>query len=154
MKPIVGWALAVAASLVAVPLTANAQYWEHDRWHGDGVRIEFHDHWRAGGWHHGWHGDRLGWWWVTGGMWYYYAQPVYPYPDPYAPPAIIVEQAPPPVVIQQAPAPVQYEPAPAATPPTAQFWYYCETPAGYYPYVASCPSGWKTVPATPPGAPK
>jgi hypothetical protein len=31
-------------------------------------------------------------------------------------------------------------------------WYYCRNPEGYYPYVASCPSGWtKVAPAPPPG---
>lgn len=33
------------------------------------------------------------------------------------------------------------------------YWYYCEDPRGYYPYVRSCPGGWmKVVPETvPPG---
>jgi len=30
-------------------------------------------------------------------------------------------------------------------------WYYCEAPKGYYPYVASCPGGWRPVSPTPPG---
>ncbi len=149
MKPILGWTLAVAATLVAVPMTASAQHRDHGRWHGDIVRFEAHDwaRWHSGGWRHSWHDGRLGWWWVAGGMWYFYPQPVYPYPDPYIPPTVVIEQ-PAPVVIQ-APAP-----APVVRAPAAQFWYYCEAPKGYYPYVASCPSGWKTVPATPSGAPK
>jgi hypothetical protein len=32
-----------------------------------------------------------------------------------------------------------------------QVWYYCEDPAGYYPYVRSCNGPWQSVPATPPG---
>ena len=76
---------------------------------------------------HGRHDGRVGWWWVVGGVWYFYPAPVYPFPDPYVPPA------PPPVVI---------------TPPP-QF-YLCESPRGYYPYVPSCPGGWRVVPATPP----
>ena len=152
MKSIIGWTLAVAATLVTVPLTANAQHWDHNHWHGDIVRFEAHDmyRWHSGGWRHSWHDGRLGWWWVVGGAWYFYPQPVYPYPDPYIPPTVIVEQ--PPVVVQvppPAPAPVQVVKTPAP-----QFWYYCEAARGYYPYVASCPSGWKTVPATPSGAPK
>jgi hypothetical protein len=45
--------------------------------------------------------------------------------------------------------------APAAPPPVLQsqplpsVWYFCESSNAYYPYVAECPSGWKTVPATP-----
>jgi hypothetical protein len=33
-------------------------------------------------------------------------------------------------------------------PSTAQTWYYCSDPAGYYPYVAQCNTGWQTVPAS------
>jgi hypothetical protein len=29
----------------------------------------------------------------------------------------------------------------------ARNWYYCANPAGYYPYVTQCYSGWQTVPA-------
>jgi hypothetical protein len=78
----------------------------------------------------------LGWWWIAAGAWYFYPEPVYPYPypDPYIPP-VVVEQ-----------------PTPAPQ-PAAQFWYYCEASNGYYPYVSSCPSDWKLVPATPPGVP-
>ncbi len=37
---------------------------------------------------------------------------------------------------------------PSAAP--APVWYFCPTADAYYPYVASCPNGWQTVPATPP----
>jgi hypothetical protein len=30
------------------------------------------------------------------------------------------------------------------------YWYYCEDPKGYYPYVESCPQGWRRVAPTPP----
>jgi hypothetical protein len=39
-----------------------------------------------------------------------------------------------PVVVQQEPA--------------GQYWYYCQDPAGYYPQVAACPSGWLQVAPT------
>lgn len=94
--------------------------------------------WRSGAWHHGRHDGRLGWWWVAAGTWYFYPGPIYPYPDPYIPPY---------VVVQSAPAPETTTPA---VPPAAQSWYYCEASQGYYPYVSSCPAGWKAVPATPP----
>ena len=32
-------------------------------------------------------------------------------------------------------------------PYTSQTWYYCSDPAGYYPYVTQCNTGWQTVPA-------
>lgn len=155
MKTVVGWTLA-AAVLGAAPIPAFAQHYDRV-WKGDIRYFENHDlhQWRSGAWRHGSHGGRVGWWWVIGGMWYFYPQPVYPYPDPYRPPLVVVEPAPPPVVVQVAP-PVQVvpqAPAPAAQ-PAAQFWYYCEAAGGYYPYVSACPSGWKTVPATPQGAPR
>lgn len=51
----------------------------------------------------------------------------------------------PPVVI--APSPRVYQQQPQS------YWYYCENPRGYYPYVPQCPGGWmQVVPrTTPPG---
>jgi hypothetical protein len=31
-------------------------------------------------------------------------------------------------------------------PYSSQTWYYCSDPAGYYPYVTQCNTGWQTVP--------
>lgn len=117
-------------------------------WRGDIRQFERHDatRWRAGNWRHGPHAGRSGWWWVAGGVWYLYPRPIYPYPDPYLPPVVVVEQ----------PAPVVVQAAPTAPPPPAApaVWYFCEAANGYYPYVPACPTGWKTVPATPaPAAP-
>jgi hypothetical protein len=33
-------------------------------------------------------------------------------------------------------------------PYSSQNWYYCSDPAGYYPYVAQCNTGWQAVPAS------
>ncbi len=153
MKVIAAGTLAIATLLMAAPMAATAQH-VHRGWHGDIRYFDTYDshRWRSGAWRHGWHGGRNGWWWVAGGSWYFYPKPVYPYPDPYRPPTVIIEQ-PAPVVVQ-VPAPVQVlpqQPAPVAAPPAQQFWYYCDAAGGYYPYVTSCPSGWKTVPATPSG---
>jgi hypothetical protein len=30
----------------------------------------------------------------------------------------------------------------------SQTWYYCSDPAGYYPYVTQCNTGWQSVPAS------
>ncbi len=105
----------------------------HPVWHGEIHRFQERDLalWRGGHWYHGRHAGRGGWWWIVGGIWYFYPTPMYPYPDPYLPPMVSV--------------PVQ--PAPAQT------WYYCANPAGYYPYVAECRVGWQAVPASPPPAP-
>lgn len=73
------------------------------------------------------------------GPYYYYPPPVVYYPPPpiaYAPPPVVYAAPPPP-------------PAPLA--PQAQTWYYCDSPQGYYPYVSSCASGWRQVPAQPTG---
>ena len=32
-------------------------------------------------------------------------------------------------------------------PYASQTWYYCYDPAGYYPYVTQCNTGWQSVPA-------
>ncbi len=63
--------------------------------------------------------------------------PWYPYYYYAAPPVVIQQQ--PPVYVQ-------------AERQTSNYWYYCQNPQGYYPYVKECPGGWmKVVPeATPP----
>jgi len=53
--------------------------------------------------------------------------------------------SPPPVAVQQHP--VTYEQAA----PAQSYWYYCQNPQGYYPYVQQCPNGWMQV--VPPTAP-
>jgi hypothetical protein len=30
----------------------------------------------------------------------------------------------------------------------SQTWYYCSDPAGYYPYITQCNTGWQAVPAS------
>jgi hypothetical protein len=108
----------------------GAERGRHEGWHGEIHRFNEHDlgRWSAGRWYRGHHAGRLGWWWIVGGVWYYYPAPVYPYPNPYQPPMMVASPA----------------------PPTAQFWYYCANPPGYYPYVAQCAGNWQRVPASPP----
>lgn len=82
-----------------------------------------HHRWHDGHWHHRWDADRRdGRPHMRG---YFYPAPVYAYRDFYQPPALTVR-----------PAPYQY-------------WYYCASPAGYYPYVPRCRVPWRAVPATP-----
>jgi hypothetical protein len=33
-----------------------------------------------------------------------------------------------------------------AQPAASQYWYYCQNPAGYYPYVQQCTTNWQPVP--------
>lgn len=111
---------------------------------------EFHERhaevWRGGNWYHGNYGGRFGWYWVVGGAYYFYPRPIYPYPDPYVPGAVVasgpVAPAPPPPSQPAAPV-LQGQNLPSV-------WYFCESSQAYYPYVAECASGWKTMPARPP----
>ena len=67
-----------------------------------------------------------------GGPLSFYPEPIYPYPDFYY-------DMPPPL----------YE-----APQVPGYWYYCDNPPGYYPYVAECRRPWNTVApgdAPPPG---
>ena len=75
---------------------------------------------------------------------YYYANDVY-YVQ--APGGYAVAQPP-----DETPAPAA--PVAQAPAPTPGNWYYCESSKTYYPYVQQCAEGWRTVPATPPGAPR
>ena len=82
-----------------------------------------------------------------GSVGFYFNDPYYWGPDPffypyrpyvYSPPPVIIEQRDPPVYIQRQPT------APPA-PPSPSAWYYCQNPAGYYPYVQSCSQPWVSV---------
>jgi hypothetical protein len=63
----------------------------------------------------------------------------------YAPPPAYYY--PPPAYYPPQPVVVAPQPAPPTISPQAQTWYYCDNPQGYYPYVSSCYSGWRQVPA-------
>jgi hypothetical protein len=80
-----------------------------------------------GHWVQTWHDGRYGWWWAGPDSWYWYPAPVY------------YDYPPPPDYV-----------APAGPAPQAN-WYYCDGAKAYYPYVRSCASGWRAVPANPQG---
>lgn len=77
--------------------------------------------------------------------------PLY-YPGPYYhgyyyPPTVVAVPAAAPVYVEQSPAA-----APVQAPVAASYWYHCNKPEGYYPYVKECVGGWqKVVPQAPPG---
>jgi hypothetical protein len=84
---------------------------------------------------------------------FYFGAPLYPYSYPYyrdpfyypyysPPPTVITVPATPPVYIQQSPPAVQQYPS--------GYWYYCNNPKGYYPYIKECPNGWQQVEPIPP----
>ena len=67
--------------------------------------------------------------------------PVVPFWAPYAyPPALV---APAPVYVPRSPPIIAQPSAPTS------YWYYCDNPQGYYPYIQQCPGGWKQVVPTP-----
>ena len=98
----------------------------------------WHDGWH-GGWHHGRRSGGWGWGWSPDWDWYApdwdysydysgYTYPYsygYSYSNPYRPPGV----------------------ADAG----GQYWYYCASPAGYYPYVRQCNGPWQPVVPQGPG---
>jgi len=130
-----------------------------DAVHGGDVRghYAFRDHdvhrfgrddlarWQGGRWNRTCYSGRCGWWWFASGQWYFYDQPVYPYPlvvstVEYVEPVAVVAA---PMVVQAAPAPMM-----VAAPP--KFWYYCDNPRGYYPSVGTCSTQFHQVTTPPP----
>ena len=79
--------------------------------------------WTHGRWNHGRHNGRFGWWWWAGGAWYFYDAPVYPYPDYVS---------------------TTYYEDPGQG---GAYWYWCNDPRAYYPYIQTCNGPWQPVPA-------
>ena len=113
---------------------------------GGGYRGGYHYH--GGGGHHGgnhWSGS-----FVIGVPWFAGPYPYgYPYSYGYSYPYGFYDPYPRDVVVLQQPQAVTAAPS---GPPPAQYWYYCDSAHGYYPYIPSCPEPWRAVPATPPAS--
>jgi hypothetical protein len=129
MKKAVCLVLVVSVLLFAITIPGYAR---------DGGHFRSSGHFRGSGHFHGggiWFVPGWGgwgpWWW---GPQYYY--PYYPY------------YSEPPVVIQQQP-PAYAEPSPQ--PEEQYYWYFCQDPEGYYPYIKKCHKRWlKVIPPAPP----
>lgn len=147
LRPL-AFALALAGGALPLASTAEAGGWHGGGWHGG---------WHGGGWG-GWHGGCC---WGGSSFSLFFGFPAYSYyPSypayqayPYYPPYPAYGYAP-------SYAPSYYPPSPPVTmaqqgpppgPAPVQYWYYCDNPRGYYPYVQNCGTGWKPVPAQPPG---
>ena len=104
--------------------------------------------WADRGFHGGHGGGHIGiYLGVPFGPWYY--PPPYYYPPAYYAPVVVQQQ---PQVYVEQPQVAVVPAAPVATPPS-NYWYYCATAKGYYPYVKECPGGWQKVSPQPPGQP-
>lgn len=76
---------------------------------------------------------------------WHYPPPSYYYPYPYYYPPVIMAPSAPPVYIEQGQASEAEQP-PVQPQAQSNYWYYCNNPDGYYPYIKQCPGGWKKVP--------
>lgn len=93
-------------------------------------------HWSGGRWNNTCWGGRCGWWWGTGGLWYFYGTPIYPYPLVVSP---ITYAAP---IYYPAQPLVPYAADVSGLTPQPTFSYYCDDPPGYYPAVPQCSTPW------------
>jgi hypothetical protein len=118
--------IAILALLIAGLFTSGIA--AADRWHGGG---------------HGGHGHvGIGLYFGPG---FGYPYPYYPYPAyPYYYPPVVVSPASPPTYIEQD---GQQQ---AEAQPQDYYWYHCDNPNGYYPYIKECPGGWQKVLPEPP----
>jgi len=121
---------------------------------GTALADNFRGHGGHGGRSHGSFGISIG---IPIGQPYYYPSPYYayppqyysypyPYPYPYYPPVMVAPQSPP-VYIERESEP---QPIPQASAPQENYWYHCNKPEGYYPYIKECPGGWQKVVPEPP----
>jgi hypothetical protein len=138
MKKIACAVFLAMAILCVSPWIADAQ---GPRGHGGGYPHGHGGGYAPGGgghpahWNFGFYWGGPGWYWPWWGPYYGYG---------YYPPA-------PTYVVPQQPQ-VYVQPQ---QPQEQAYWYYCQDPHGYYPYVQNCPGGWmKVVPTpTPPTSP-
>jgi hypothetical protein len=132
MKRAISITAALAIFLAVIPQVSMADQHGHGGWHGGGGYAA---------------------WWILPPLILLATLPAYNRYPPYDPPVVVQQPMPPAFVVQQVPLAPPAPPVQATASPTAQY-YYCESARGFYPYVASCPSGWKQVPATPPDSPQ
>lgn len=129
MKKLLFGLLAVVVVLAGTVVPSYAGWQHGGGWNGG---------WQGGG-HGAWHGGWDGGWRapvVFVGPRYVVVPPAFYYSRPYLYAPSIAVAAPPLVVVAPAP-PVYTQISP--------YWYYCQNPAGYFPSVPQCPSGWLQV---------
>jgi hypothetical protein len=124
-------ALVVALLLLFVAVGAEAR----------GGHGHYGGHYRG---HHGGHGSHFS---------FAFGAPLYWGPRYYGPDPFYYDRRP--IIIREEPQVyIQREPTVVAA-PSASVWFYCPSPAGYYPYVPNCSQAWVSVNPTsvapPPG---
>lgn len=136
-------AAAVAFGLLVVSESASAHgRYRHGYRHGPSVNFSFGywggpRYWGPGYWGGSYWGPGYGYW---------------------GPPAVVVIPQEPQVWVENDRAPAASStPTPPVAPSTnanaPQWWYWCASANGYYPYVSSCAEGWQRVtPQAPQGA--
>ncbi len=111
--------------------------------------------WRGGHWRNEWHYGRRGWWWQVGGVWYGYAEPIFPFPEEVAPLDVyataqvegedLEQYEMPPDALPDSPNPGGL-PRIAALPAAPSGSYTCGDPDGPFPDVARCGQPWQFQP--------
>lgn len=92
------------------------------------------------------HGPRVSFGFYGGPLWWgpgYWGPGYYGY----APPPVVVVPAEPRIYVER-------DEAPAPAQSSAQWWYWCQSAKGYYPYVSACSEGWQRVAPQPVQAPR
>lgn len=126
--------------IMLLGLVSSSSVWAHGHSHSHwSIGLGYYGPGFYGGYGYGGYG--YGGYGYRGYGWGY---PSYYYPPAYYyPPQTVIVPTTPPVYIQQQ----QVQPAQ----PQTNYWYYCQNPDGYYPYVKRCPRGWLQVAPQPPG---
>ncbi len=125
----------------------RGHFYGHDYAHFSPHEVDL---WHRGAWHHEFHDGRFGWWYAVDGIWYFYPQPIYPYPT-FVPEIVYFPEEEAPVYVDAPPEPAPPQPVPPQYgQPPAYYYYFCQDTQTYYPYVSSCASPWQPVPAAPP----
>ena len=129
-------------TLTLAPLLAHARW--HRGWYG---ALGSYERWHYGYWYHGPYLDHIGWWWVVGPTWYYYPDPIYPYPplDPEPEYYVMVDGTPPAPAVPPGDAPKS-----PSKDDSKAYTFLCEASQIYYPYTTMCKGEWKTMAVPPP----
>jgi hypothetical protein len=128
----------------AAPTQFNSgRFYGHDYTHFTPREVTL---WHGGAWHHEFRDGRYGWWYAADGIWYFYDEPIYPYPT-FVPDVVYIPE-------DDYDDGSDYADEPEAPPPpygqpASYYYYFCQDTQTYYPYVTSCTSPWQPVPAAP-----